>query len=40
MVENAVGIQMAMNDGMNMSRFLGFVHVLGRDYREQPQRDA
>jgi hypothetical protein len=40
MVENAVGLQMAMNDGMNVSLFLGLVDVLGRDHGEQPQHDA
>jgi hypothetical protein len=39
-VENAVGLQMAMNDGMNVSFFLGFVDVLGRNHGEQPQHDA
>ena len=37
MFEDAVRRRMAMDDDVRVAGFLGFVNVLGRRHREQPQ---
>jgi hypothetical protein len=38
MLQDPVGLQMAVNDSVNMTLFLGFMHVLGRCDGKQSHR--
>jgi hypothetical protein len=40
MLQDPVLLQMAVNDGVNMTLFLGFMHMLGRCDGKQSHRDT